>query len=390
MPASNSLKDSVAIVGIGHTEFARSLGRHPMDLIGEAMQNAIDDCGLRKEDIDGLCTNVGAPGSADVDAVAYTLGLELNWYGQTWNHGRFNGSVVQWASFIVHHGIADYVACIFGTGQGPRMVGGGGAEEAREAGGGHGESPPYGMTSPGAGAALAAQNYFHRYGVSSEQLAAIPIAFRKHASMNPYAIRRDPLTLDDYLNARFVCEPLRLFDYCQVNDGGTCVIITTAERARALKKPPVYIMGMQGIRGGRQEFIFGLPGQGMLQQDEFTYAPKPEELRVYQMAGVKPEDIDALYTYDAFSYLPWVALERFAFCGPGEAAAFTQNGGVEVGGRLPMNTSGGLLSEAHLNGWGNHMEIVRQLRGEAGERQVKDIEIAMYGAAYGDAIIYRR
>ena len=108
------------------------------------------------------------------------------------------------------------------------------------------------------------------------------------------------------------------------------------------------------------------------------------------MAGVKPKDIDALYTYDAFSFLPWVALERFAFCGPGEAAAFTQDGGIELGGRLPMNTSGGLLSEAHLNGWGNHIEIVRQLRGECGERQVKDIEIAMYGAAYGDAIIYRR
>ena len=390
MPVSDGIKDNVAIVGVGHTEFARNLGRHPLDLIGEAIQNALDDCGLRKEEIDGLCSNVGAPGSVDVDALGQALGLELNWYGQMWTHGRFNGSVVQMASFIVHHGLADYVACVMGAGRGPRMVGGGGQEEARETGGGHGESPPYGMTSPGAGAALAARSYFSRYGASSEQLAAVSMAFRKHASMNPNAIRRDPLTLEDYLDARFICEPLRLYDYCQVNDGGTCVIVTTAERARALKRPPVYIMGMQGIRGGRQEFIFGLPGQGIMYQKEFTYAPKPEELRVYQMAGVKPKDIDALYTYDAFSFLPWVALERFAFCGPGEAAAFTQDGGIELGGRLPMNTSGGLLSEAHLNGWGNHIEIVRQLRGECGERQVKDIEIAMYGAAYGDAIIYRR
>ncbi|MBI2165684.1 MAG: hypothetical protein HYU29_04705 [Chloroflexi bacterium] len=389
--ASFDIKDKVAIVGVGHTKFGRSIDRHALDLIAEAMQNALDDCGLRKEDLDGLCSNFGWPASYDVDAMAETLGLNLNWYGQTWTHGRFCASVIQWASFVVHFGLANYVACVIGQGAGPRMVGGAGdIEGRRETGGGHGESPHYGMTSPGAGAALAARRYFHRYGATPEQLAAVPIAFRKHASLNPNAIMRAPITREDYLNSRFVCEPLRLYDYCLVNDGGTCVIVTSADRAKHLKKPPVYIAGMQGIRTGRQEFIFGLPGLGVMQQEEFAYAPKPEQLKIYQTSGLGPKDIGALYTYDAFSFLAWVALERFAFCGPGEAPSFTQGGQIELGGELPMNTNGGLMSEAHMSGWNHQIEIVRQLRGECGERQVKGLEVAMWANAYGDALIYRR
>ena len=218
----------------------------------------------------------------------------------------------------------------------------------------------------------------------------MPLAFRKHASLNPNAIMRKPITLQDYLNARYICEPLRLYDYCLVNDGGTCIIITTAERAKDLKKAPVYITGMQGIQGGRQQFIFGPPGLGILQQDEFINRPKPEELTIYHTAGIGPEEVDAFYTYDAFSFLVWVALERFAFCGVGEAPDFTQGGRIEIGGVLPMNASGGLLSEGSLEGWANHIEIVRQLRGECDERQIKDISIAMYGSPFGDAIIYQR
>ena len=246
------------------------------------------------------------------------------------------------------------------------------------------------MTSPGAGAAMATQIYFERYGVSSEQLEAVPVAFRKHAMLNPSAMMREPLTHEDYMNARYICEPLRRWDYCVGNDGGTCIIVTTEERARDLKKPPIFIKGIQGIRGGRQEFIFAPPGLGILHQDVVTHAPKPEDLRVFQMAGVEHKDIDVLYTYDAFSPCVWTALERFGFCGPGEAAAFTQDGRIELGGKLPMNTNGGLLSEAHLDGWANHIEIVRQLGGEGGERQVKDIELAMYASPFGDAIIYGR
>ena len=389
MAPSDSIRNNVALVGVGHTEYARTMNRTGLDLIAEATQKALDDCGLRKEDIDGLATNYGPPLSVDLDIVREVLGLNVRWYGQTRNGGSNNDTAIQWAAFAVHHGLANYVAIVFGDEGGPMRFGG--ETTGRETGTDqYAGNPPYGMTSPGAAAAMGARIYFHRYGATAEQLAAVPVAFRKHASLNPAAMMRDPLTLEDYLSARYVCEPLRRLDYCLVGGGGTCVIVTTAERARELKKPPVYIMGFQGIPGGRQEVLFVRPGLGVRQQDVFDYTPKQEELPAFQMAGVKREDIDALYTYDAFSIAVWGALERFGFCGPGEAAAFTQGGRIELGGELPMNTSGGFLSEAHVEGWANHIEIVRQLRGECGERQVKDIQVAMYASIFGDAIIYGR
>jgi acetyl-CoA acetyltransferase len=244
------------------------------------------------------------------------------------------------------------------------------------------------MTSPGAGAALVAQRYFSRFGATSRQLAAVPVAFRKHASLNPAAIMREPITVDDHQNSRFVCEPLHLLDYCLINDGAACVIVTSSERARDLKKPPVYLSGMQGLPGGREEFIWTYPGFGTSQQEVFDY--KPGLQPVYQMAGVTPKDIDALFTYDAFAILAWSALERFGFCGQGEAAAFTQDGRIELGGALPMNTNGGLLSEGHIMGWNHQVEIVRQLRGECGQRQVANAQVIQWANAYGDSLIYRR
>lgn len=387
MATPDSIRGNVAIAGIGHTEFARHIDRTSLDLIAEAIQKALDDCGLEKMEIDGLCTNFGAPMSVDLDTVGEVLGLTVRWYGQTWSHGRYNGSALQWATFAVHHGLANYVAIVFAhsSDRGRRNP----RPEERETGtGSYAGSPPYGMTSPGAGAALATRMYSHRYGTTDEDLAAVAISFRDNATLNPAAIMREPLTLDEYMQARYICEPLRRWDYCLVNDGAACLILTTAARARSLKKAPVYVLGLEGIHGGRQEFVFGQPGLGVQQQDILAYRPDPKNQRSFQMADVQPKDINALYTYDAFSYNVWVALERHGFCKPGEAAGFTQGGRIGLRGKLPMNTSGGLLSEAHLEGWGNHMEIVRQLRGECGARQVNGIELAMYGSPFGDAVIY--
>jgi acetyl-CoA acetyltransferase len=267
------------------------------------------------------------------------------------------------------------------------MMGGGGDREGgREAGGGHGEDPVYGMTSPGAGAAMVARRYFERYSTDSRALAAVPVAFRKHASMNPIAMMRQPFDVEEHQRSRYVCEPLHLLDYCLINDGAACVIVTTAERARDCKKLPVLISGMQGLPGGREEFIWAYPGLGVAQQSVFDY--KAELQPVYKMAGITPEDVDALFTYDAFSILAWIALERWGFCKPGEAPDFTQGGRIEVGGELPMNTNGGLLSESHVLAWNHQVEIVRQLRGECGPRQVKDARIIQWANAYGDSLIY--
>lgn len=386
------LKDRAAVCGVGHSPYGRRLNRSQIDLAGEAIRNALDDAGLGRDDLDGLIVSFGTPIGADADTLAYALGLKLRAYNQTWAHGRFTASCMQWAAMMVSAGLAHTVACLaaisFSGFRRPVMGGAGDAEGAREAGGGHGEDPVYGMTSPGAGAALVARKYFERFGASSRDLAAVAVAFRKHASLNPAAIMREPLTVDDHQNSRFVCEPLRLFDYCLINDGAACVLVTSAERARDMKKPPVYISGMQGLPAGREEFIWTYPGFGTSQQEVFDYQPGVQP--VYEMAGVSPQDIDLLFTYDAFAILAWTALERFGFCGQGEAAAFSQGGRIALGGELPMNTNGGLLSEGHIMGWNHQVELVRQLRGECGPRQVPNATLAQWANAYGDSLLYRR
>ena len=386
------LKDKAAVCGVGHSAYGRRLNRSQIDLAGEAIRNALDDAGLARDDLDGVIVSFGTPIGADADTLAYALGLKLRAYNQTWAHGRFTASCIQWAALMVSAGLANAVACLasisFSGFRKPMMGGAGDAEGGREAGGGHGEDPVFGMTSPGAGAALVARKYFDRFGATSRDLASVAVAFRKHASMNPGAIMREPITVEDHQNSRFVCEPLHLLDYCLINDGAACVIVTSAERAKDCQKPPVYISGMQGLPAGRHEFIWTYPGFGTSQQDSFDYEPGVQP--VYEMAGVSHADIDVLFTYDAFAILAWTALERFGFCRQGEAAAFTQGGRIEVGGELPMNTNGGLMSEGHIMGWNHQVEIVRQLRGECGERQVPNAQVSQWANAYGDSLIYRR
>lgn len=387
-----NLKDQTAVCGVGHSPYGKRLNRSTIDLGGEAIRNALEDAGLSKNDLDGLIVSFGTPIGADADTLAYALGLKLRMYNQTWAHGRFTASCLQWAAMAVKAGLANYVACLasisFSGFRKPMMGGASDNEGAREGGGGHGEDPVYGMTSPGAGSALIAQKYFAKYGATSRQLGAVAVAFRKHAALNPAAMMRTPISVEDHQNSRFVCEPLRLLDYCQINDGAACVIVTTSERAHDLKKPPVFISGMQGLPAGREEFIWAYPGFGVAQQSVFDY--QPELQPVYRMAGVTHADIDALFTYDAFSILVWSALERWGFCRPGEAAAFTQDGRIEVGGALPINTNGGLMSEGHIMGWNHQVEIVRQLRGECGPRQVANAQVIQWANAYGDSLIYRR
>jgi len=394
--ANFDLKDRSAIVGVGESPYGRRLMRSAIDLGSTAIAGALDDAGLGRKDLDGLIVSFGSPIGADGDTLAQVFGLNLRAYNQTWAHGRFTASCIQWAAMLVNAGLADAVACLAsvsfsgmrrpGVADRPMMGGGSDREGGREAGGGHGEDPVFGMTSPGAGAAMVARRYFERYGANSRALAAVPVAFRKHASMNPLAIMREPFDVEEHQRSRYVCEPLHLLDYCLINDGAACVIVTTAERARDCKKRPVYISGMQGLPGGREEFIWAYPGLGLAQQSVFDY--KAELQPVYKMAGITPDDIDALFTYDAFSILAWIALERWGFCKPGEAPAFTQGGRIEVGGELPMNTNGGLLSESHVMAWNHQVEIVRQLRGECGPRQVVDAKNIQWANAYGDSLIY--
>jgi acetyl-CoA acetyltransferase len=387
-----SIRDQTAIVGIGQSEYGRFLPASQLKLGAQALRAALDDAGLERADVDGVAIHLGWPLGVDYDRVAEAYGLDLRWVGQTWLHGRFVTSAIQQAAMAVACGLANVVACVTAisfTRERQILGGPGDAEGTREDGGTHGESPPYGLTAPAGGAALAMQRYMALYGATSAQLAAVPIAFRKHALKSPHAVMKQPLTLAEHQAARMVVDPLRLFDCCLITDGAAVVLVTAADRARDLKQRPVYIAGMQGMRSGRDEFIFAPRGLGLNQQPSAPWRPAARDLGAYAMAGIERNDVAGLYTYDAFSPLVLFVLERFGFCAPGEAAGWVQGGRIELGGELPMNTSGGLLSEAHVGGWNSILEIVRQLRGTAGKRQIPNARHLQWGTAWGDSVIFR-
>lgn len=382
---AQALKDKTAICGVGLL-LGNFADRSPLSLAVEAFQAALEDAGMQRGDIEGvMMLSVGA----DYDRFLEAIGLDVRFANEGWHHGRFIAPIIQHAAMVVATGLADTVAIVHGTKR--RAIGQPADHEMwRQGLGPHGESPAYGAFAPVLGAALSAQRYFHLYGGGNADLAPIPVALRKHARLNPNALRRDPMSIDDYLKARWIVEPLRLLDCCQMNDNAACIIVTSAERARDCRKPPVYISGMQGVHAGPQLHNLALPGLGVAQQRVYTYRPQAKDLYAYQMAGISHRDVDALMTYDAFSPLVLFGLERFGFCGPGEARDFVKGGRIEHGGELPVNTSGGLLSEGHAAGWNLHIEAVRQLRGECGERQIKDAEIIQYGSFLGESVIYRR
>jgi acetyl-CoA acetyltransferase len=223
-----------------------------------------------------------------------------------------------------------------------------------------------------------------QYGTTTDQLGAIACAFRRHASLNPQAVMRTPFTLEEYRAARYICEPLRLLDYCLINDGGVAMILTSTERARDLKKPPATLRGFAQASA--------LAGSTFPPED-FWRAPMREVAAdVYAMAGAGPQDMDALMIYDNFTPTVLFSLEGFGFCAPGESGPWVEEGRLGLGKALPTNTSGGHLSESYMQGWALNVEAVRQVRGECGARQVADAALVQYmtAAPVITSIIYGR
>ncbi|WP_313807464.1 thiolase family protein [Sphingobium sp.] len=391
MRLGSDIAGRTAIVGIGASSFERRPDASVFQFAGEALHGALNDAGLVKEQIDGLIVQVGSPRGADYDGIAETFGLSPRFCSQTWAHGRFAATVIAHAAMAVATGMATRVACLMamknsdlgriGEANNPFFH-----EQFRENGGPHGEAGHIGMASPVAGAAMGFDLYCRRYGHDREMLGAIPIAFRGHARLTDDAVMRGPMAWEDYRAARPIIDPLRLLDCSPVGDGAVCAIVAAADAPRS-----VAITGMQGIRAGRETFIFAPYGLGMNQQSgkRLSLAEACAQ-QVYAMAATAPEAIDVLGLYDSFSPLPLYALEDFGFCGEGEALPWVQDGRIALGGALPTNTSGGQLSQAQMNGWGQIRELVTQLRGEAGGRQVDGARRAMWATVGGDALILER
>ncbi|MCK4721862.1 MAG: thiolase family protein, partial [Dehalococcoidia bacterium] len=232
----------------------------------------------------------------------------------------------------------------------------------------------YGMFGVAAGYAMIARRYMHEYGVTSRQFGEVAVAFRRHASLNPIAQMREPITIEDHQNSRWVVEPLHLLDCCLISDSGRALIVTSAERARNLRQPPVYIMGM-----GQ-----GHPFNNLLQRQTLTVTGAVESGKTaFAIAVITPVDVDICAIYDSFSFVVPIQLEDLGFCGKGEGGAFVEEGRIALGGQLPTNTSGGLLSEVYIQGWVGPHEAVRQLRGDCNERQVPGAEIALVTSSGG-------
>jgi acetyl-CoA acetyltransferase len=385
-----------AILGVGASSFERDPERSVLQMAGDALRGALRDAGLEPAALDGLIVQVGSPRGADYDTVAETFGLSPKFCSQTWAHGRFTATVILQAAMAVSSGLARRVACLMamknsdlgrlGEADNPFYH-----EQFRENGGPHGEEGWIGMASPVAGAAMAFDYYCRRYDQDREALAAIPIAFRAHAACNPDAVHRTPLNLADYQASRAIVEPLRLFDCSPVGDGAVCLIVGRLADASAAERPGIVLTGGQGLQAGRERFIFGPCGLGLNQQsgDRPTLAAARAQT-IWRTAGTQPEAIQTLGVYDSFSPLPIYALEDFGFCAAGEGLDFVQDGRLGLGGVLPTNTAGGQLSEAQLNGWGQLRELVRQLRGEAGPRQVPEARRAMWIGVGGDALVFER
>ncbi|RYX95395.1 MAG: thiolase family protein [Comamonadaceae bacterium] len=358
-----ALKDRIAIAGVGHTAYGDFPHISDYGLAAQAFTAALEDCGLAKDRIDGMVT-CRIPYYARMGAV---LGIDPKWTIQLPAHGRMSGMAIIEAMMALECGAATHVALLYANiGRSRRVNYGGENADFWD---------PWGMTSPGAAHALMFQLHQQRYGTTQRQLGEVSVAIRAHAARNPSAVMRQPITLEDHASARRITEPLGLLDYCLINDGAVCIILTTTERARDLKQRPVVISGV----GAKEAFTSSAISNFA---ENFWY----DELReaasdAYGMAGVGPQDVDALMAYDNFSPTVLFSLEGLGFCGRGESGAFVEGGRLGPGGALPTNTDGGHLSNSYMQGWALNVEAVRQLRGDCGERQVPDCEVVQYVGA---------
>lgn len=367
----------VAIVGIGETPVGKVPELGSLQLYALAIRAALVDAGLHQEDIDGLLTaqSMAEHYSRQCLAVMEYLQLKVRYASTSLLGGASHCSQVGLAALLISSGVCETVVVAAAD----NILTGLSRDAAvREmAANRHPQYEiPYGVPVP-TGYALVAKRHMHEYGTTSEQLAAVAMAMRKHAGLNPAAHKRDPITIADVLTSRMISSPLHLLDCSLVSDGGAALILTSAERAGELRKAPVYVQG----------FGEAYSHDHVSQAGSFTaFASRASGEQAFAMAGLSPKDVDVAMLYDSFTITVLVQLEDLGFCPKGEAGPFIQEGRIELGGALPVNPHGGLLSHAHPGYPGGvfHLtEAVRQLRGEAGPRQVADAEVALVNGIGG-------
>jgi acetyl-CoA acetyltransferase len=354
----------VAIVGAAECDLGQvSPNVSPWDLCGQATARVLDDAGLQLSDIDGVFMSSGQARLPPQNICEY-LRLRPAIYDSTGVGGASAMTQLAHAQAAIHSGICDVALIVFGSTQ----------RSATRAVAAPTEDFPYETAYrpllPVGGYAMAAQRHMALYGTKPEHLAQIAVSTREWAIRNPVAWEKEPLTIDDVLSARRVSTPFGVRDCCLVNDGGGAIIVTSAERAKDMKKPPIHVLGHA------EEMCH----RNISQMDDLTVSGAVHSgRRAYETAGVTPQDIDVAELYDCFSFVPLLLLEDLGFCKKGEGGPFVEGGRIGPGGSFPVNTAGGGLSYCHPGQYGILLliEAARQLWGESGERQVKDCEVAM-------------
>jgi acetyl-CoA acetyltransferase len=368
-----SLKDRYAIVGVGNTRVGKIPEMSDYGLQVQAAKLAMDDAGMTKADIDGMITHSHMLGGVRVhhQRVAQRLGMNTRFGVSISSGGSTSCMMAQLAAATIEAGMCEAVLCVHGD---KSLTRGGDTHDGDKEFG-----PEYGMIGAAANHAFGLTRHMHEFGTTHDQLGAIAVAARKHAMLTPHAQIKKPMTLDDYHNSPWIVWPYHMFDCCLRSDGAAAFIVTSAERARDLKTRPVYIMGMGTANNSRGPYFGNHPT---------VTGGKESGEQAFSMAGLTPKDIDFAQIYDCFTYIAMVTLEDYGFCKKGEGGPFVTGGRIELGGELPMNTAGGMLSEGYVEGMLSIVEAVRQLRGECGERQVKDAEIGIVSGNGGNAVCH--
>ena len=372
-----SLRGKVAIVGAADTEVGVLPGRTPMELGGEAALAAIADAGLEKDDIDGLvtCNAMAQPMMYHAEATAEYLQIFPRYCIAAGAGGGTTFSIIHHAASAIATGMADVVVVAMADSMRSGLT----RDQAMlvQASTGHPEfEQPYGPTVP-AYYALIAQAHMAEFGTTQEQFAGIAVACRAHAARNPAAQMRDLISVEDVLDSRMIADPLHLLDCSLVSDGGSAIVLTSAERAADMKQAPIYLLGAG--EGHSHEHISAA-------RDLTTSAAKEAGERAFEMSGLRPADMDFAQLYDCFTPTVLVELEDLGFCKKGEGGAFVESGALLPDGSLPVNTHGGLLSHSHPGNPGSMFaltESVWQLRGEASGRQVANPKNALVHAQGG-------
>jgi acetyl-CoA acetyltransferase len=373
-----SLKGKAAIAGLGITKQGKVYDANHVGFAVEAVRLALEDAGLTRADLDGLLVNPGlswGDGGMGSFQLQQAMGLRNLRLSMAMSAGGATAcAMIQQAVEAIDAGLCNVVACVFSDAPlkppSPKAASKGEQKGNGGSAGAYGFAraldAAYGQFGINAMYAMVARRHMHVYGTTNDHLGAIAVAERQWANLNPAAqFYETPMTIEDYHRSRWVVEPFHLFDCCLVSNGGLAVIVTAAERARDLKRPPVYIWGMgQGHPGGDPS-------------ETLTSGAVLAKESAFRMAGIALPDIDVVELYDCYTFTVLVCLEDYGFCQKGEGGAFVADGKLAPGGSLPLNTGGGQLSSFYMWGMTPVSEAVIQLRGAGGKRQVPNAKVAL-------------